>query len=317
RTLEEARQVNYRDYYPPKSVEILNCEVAPALARGESWEGELDVFDASGRRFPLWERADSIRDAEGKMLYGFGLMHDFTKRKRVEEALRESEKKLNVLLNATTDAAFLAEADGTFLAVNDALAKNLDRKKEELIGQSMFKFISTEVAEKRKAVLQKIVESKKPLQGEDDRAGRYFDNSAYPILDDKGNVKQIAVFAKDITKRKQTEQSLHQTHAQLTATLNALPDLLFEIDRDGRIYDFRAPYPELLFILPEAFLGKIIYESLPADVVQVIIPAIAEAAATGRHIGATYTLPMPTGQNWFELSIAAKGDPNTPTGRLI
>jgi PAS domain S-box-containing protein len=63
RSLEEAQQINYRDYYPPESVEILNREVAPALARGESWEGVLDVFDARGRRFPLWERADTVRDA--------------------------------------------------------------------------------------------------------------------------------------------------------------------------------------------------------------------------------------------------------------
>jgi PAS domain S-box-containing protein len=53
RSLEEATQANYRDFYPPDSVEILNQEVAPALARGDSWEGELDVYDAAGRRFPL------------------------------------------------------------------------------------------------------------------------------------------------------------------------------------------------------------------------------------------------------------------------
>ncbi len=90
RSLEEARQLNYRDYYPSESVEILNRDAAPALDRGESWEGELDVFDANGRRFPLWERADSVRDADGKMLYGFGLMHDITERKQAEEALKAS-----------------------------------------------------------------------------------------------------------------------------------------------------------------------------------------------------------------------------------
>jgi PAS domain S-box-containing protein len=40
--------------------------------------------------------------------------------------------------------------------------------------------------------------------------------------------------------------------------------------------------------------------------------AIAEAAKTGRHVGTQYSLQMPTGLNWFELSIAAKGDWNLP-----
>jgi PAS domain S-box-containing protein len=49
RSLEEAKELNYRDYYPPESVEVLNRELAPALERGESWEGEMEVFHASGR----------------------------------------------------------------------------------------------------------------------------------------------------------------------------------------------------------------------------------------------------------------------------
>ncbi len=91
RSLEQARQADYREYYPPESVEMLNREVAPALACGQSWQGVLDVFDASGRRFPLWEHADSICDADGKMLYGFGFMHDDTLRKNVEDTLKQAK----------------------------------------------------------------------------------------------------------------------------------------------------------------------------------------------------------------------------------
>ncbi|OQX06849.1 MAG: hypothetical protein BWK80_50285 [Desulfobacteraceae bacterium IS3] len=95
RSLEEALICNYRDYYPPESLEILNTRVVPALMRGESWEGILDVYDKNGRngrRFPLWERAGSILDADGKMLYGFGFMHDFTKQIQIEEELRKTKK---------------------------------------------------------------------------------------------------------------------------------------------------------------------------------------------------------------------------------
>jgi len=103
-SLERARQLNYRDYYPPESVEILDQVVAPALVRGESWEGGLDVYDANGRLFPLWERADTVRDAEGKMLYRFGLMHDITENKRVEEELRHRDAILEVLATSTKRA---------------------------------------------------------------------------------------------------------------------------------------------------------------------------------------------------------------------
>ncbi len=106
RSLEEALSCNYRDYYPPESLEILNSQVVPALMRGESWEGILDVHDKSGRRFPLWERAGSILDAEGKMLYGFGFMHDCTKQRQTEEELRKAKKAADAANKAKSE--FLA-----------------------------------------------------------------------------------------------------------------------------------------------------------------------------------------------------------------
>jgi len=104
RSLDEARQMNCRDYYPPDSVKILEEQVAPALVRGESWEGELDVCDAAGRRFALWERVDAVRSRDGSLLFGIGFMHDVSERRKSEEllqqrtrALRERVKELHCL----------------------------------------------------------------------------------------------------------------------------------------------------------------------------------------------------------------------------
>ena len=104
--------------------------------------------------------------------------------------------------------AGLAEPDGTFIAANDALAKILSRKKEELIGKSMFEFLSAEVVEKGMATLKKTLASKKRLQWEEEYEGRYFHNSVYPVFDDNGNVKQIAMFARDFTELAQAQEAL-------------------------------------------------------------------------------------------------------------
>ena len=97
-SLAEARARNYRDYYPPESLAILEGEVVPRLARGESWEGELEVQDRGGRRFPLWERAGALRQADGTLAYGFGFMHDISARKAAEAALARQEAELRKLL---------------------------------------------------------------------------------------------------------------------------------------------------------------------------------------------------------------------------
>ncbi len=152
--------------------------------------------------------------------------------KTSEMELGESEKQLTTLLNAITSIAGLADKDGTILAANNALAKSLGRKKEELVGHSMFEFVSSETAEKRKANLQKIVASKKPLQWEDCRAGRYFKNSVYPISDDNGNVKQVAWFAEETTERKKIENKLLQRENYLSALNRAKEIFLSSESKD-------------------------------------------------------------------------------------
>ncbi len=115
-----------------------------------------------------------------------------------------------------------------------------------------------------------------------------------------------------------SEEQHQETHKQLNATLNALPDLLFEVDRHGRIYDFRAPHPELLYVPPEEFLGQTMSQVLPKEVASVITDAIDQAVEQGQHAGTVYPLETATGTtNWFELSAAVKGDPKTPDGRLV
>jgi PAS domain S-box-containing protein len=113
RSAEEAIRLNFRDFYPTDSIDILNREVEPALQRGEPWIGEMDVFTAGGLKFPLWERADSIHDSGGKLLYSFGFMHDISQRRRAEHIneahLRllqaESTCSLAELLSSAIDEA--------------------------------------------------------------------------------------------------------------------------------------------------------------------------------------------------------------------
>ena len=104
---------------------------------------------------------------------------------------------------------------------------------------------------------------------------------------------------------------------RLQATLEALPDLLFVMDRNGRILDFHAPNRIGLFLPPDRFLGVNAVDLLPGPAGDVVRRAIAEALATGHHQGGTYALAMPNGERWFELSIAAHGDRTADDARLV
>lgn len=113
------------------------------------------------------------------------------------------------------------------------------------------------------------------------------------------------------------ETSPLETCARLNATLDALPDLLFVLDRDGRIVDYHAPNPERLYVPPDRFLGRTMNDMLPEPAVGIVNRAIADALAHGHHRGSRYPLPAPDGERWYEISIAAQGDPQAAAGRLV
>ena len=192
----------------PEGKEASDEYALEKINRKEPYTTEYGIIGADGDIRWCYERGQGVFDEQGKVRFLDGVIVDHTDRKQAEEALRESEETLKTLLNATTDVAGLAEPDGTFIAANDALAKILGRKKEELIGKSMFEFLSAEVVEKGMATFKKTLASKKPLQWEEEYEGRYFHNSVYPVFDDNGNVKQIAMFARDFTELAQAQEAL-------------------------------------------------------------------------------------------------------------
>ena len=103
---------------------------------------------------------------------------------------------------------------------------------------------------------------------------------------------------------------LRATKDRLQAMISALPDLMFRLDREGRILEYHSAVSDYLYVKPEFFLGKTVREVLPEEAAGIIMTALAEAAQRGRHHGAIYALPMSQGELWFELSIAAMGAPD-------
>ncbi len=115
----------------------------------------------------------------------------------------------------------------------------------------------------------------------------------------------------------QLKQEFREKKEQIEATLDALPDLLFELDCQGRILEFHSASKELLYASPEEFMDKAVNEILPEEPAAIIMSAIKRAAEKGRDFGAIYSLDIAMSVKWFELSITAKKDPKVANGRFI
>ncbi|MET0210886.1 MAG: CHASE domain-containing protein, partial [Burkholderiaceae bacterium] len=112
--------------------------------------------------------------------------------------------------------------------------------------------------------------------------------------------QRAKALARDMTRE------LRSARDDLESTLNAVPDLLFEVGLDGHIYHYRSGRSDLLSAQPGAFVGRFLNEILPAPAVAECLAALQEAQDTGYSFGRQYGLQLRGEHRWFELSIARK-----------
>jgi len=102
--------------------------------------------------------------------------------------------------------------------------------------------------------------------------------------------------------RRRAESKVYELNKQLSSTLKAIPDLLFEVDNEGQLYQYHATNSENLYESPDEFINNSIVDILPRNAADIVLDAIAKAAETGHYYGSSYSLDLPHGTRWFELS---------------
>jgi PAS domain S-box-containing protein len=85
----------------------------------------------------------------------------------------------------------------------------------------------------------------------------------------------------DITARKQAEQALRTSEAQNRAWLNAIPDLMIRMTKDGTYLDFRPAKNFKTVVSGSDFIGKSIYEIMPPQVSRQRMQYVEQALSTG------------------------------------
>ena len=99
---------------------------------------------------------------------------------------------------------------------------------------------------------------------------------------------------------------LEALRQELSATWQAIPDLLFELDARGRYLRVLTVRQELVVQAPQSLLGRTVHEVMPAHAAQAIQQALDDAAVSGTVWGREFALHVPAGQRWFEISVARK-----------
>ncbi|MEO0004374.1 MAG: hypothetical protein RLZZ22_2066, partial [Pseudomonadota bacterium] len=99
-------------------------------------------------------------------------------------------------------------------------------------------------------------------------------------------------------------RSVLSTRDHLASILEAVPDMLLELDAEGRITEARSARQAPFATLPPELVGRHYAQVLPPAAAEVIAAGLAAARLNGSDYGRRYTLTQGGGERWFEASIA-------------
>jgi two-component system sporulation sensor kinase A len=139
---------------------------------------------------------------DGHVVEVVSVARDITGRIEMQELLQKSEETSRTLLNASPDSMILLDTSGTMFALNNVTAERLGKGIKELLGTCLFDHMPKDVSDRRRSFFDQTVSSGKTTRFIDERDGRFYSITFYPIRNTYGKVVRIASYAHDVTRLK-------------------------------------------------------------------------------------------------------------------
>jgi PAS domain S-box-containing protein len=176
--------------------------------QGVSCELALDLPDSETKLCRILLQPCRPQGVEGAVDGFFAIFTDDSRESSAQQAVRDSQMNAQALLDAVPEASFLMEADGGLLACNTAAAMGLDMAPSKIFGRNLYDLLPSHEADLTREMVAEVGRGKRAVRFLNLFEERIFDHSLCPILNDEGEVARLAVFQRDITDRKRSEEAL-------------------------------------------------------------------------------------------------------------
>jgi PAS domain S-box-containing protein len=184
----------------------------------------------------------------------------------VDKKIKEHERTIRALINATPDAMLLLDNDEIVLGANETMAKRLNRKSDDLLHLTINDLLQSGSITVRMAEEERIARSGKPVHFIEEVKGRWFENNLYPIFDSQGAVIKIAIYSHDITAMKEADHEREQLNIQLskeredllrlTTAFDGMDDCVVITNSSGQIDYANAAFEKRFGYTQTEFRGK-------------------------------------------------------------
>jgi PAS domain S-box-containing protein len=178
-------------------------------------------------------------------------------RKRVEEALLQSETNYRTLVESTQDSIYMVDRNGRYLFMNTHHKIRLGIQDHQDIEMRYDEWHTPEESDQFLKLVKEVISTSKPRQDEYQRDGRWFIRTMSPV---KNAIMEmtiaVTVVSTEITRTKWLEKTLSSLEAQYRTLVESTRDSIYTVDRECRYLFMNSHHKNRLGINDDQYKGK-------------------------------------------------------------
>jgi PAS domain S-box-containing protein len=242
------------------------------VERGVTRNVVLNPRSASGEVIPTSLNASALRDPDGKVIGAIGVLRDM---RELDKARAYAES----LIKNAPDPVFVSDLEGKILQANDAVSELLGFRQDEVLEQSLSRFISAEETMEFTAALREVVErgvTRNAVLNPRSASGEVIPTSlnASALRDPEGKVIGAIGVLRDM-------RELDKARAYAESLIENAPDPVFVSDLEGKILQANDAVSQLLGFRQDEVLEQSLSRFISAEETMEFTAALREVVERG------------------------------------
>ena len=242
------------------------------VERGVTRNARLNPRSASGEVIPTTLNASALRDPDGKVIGGIGILRDM---RELDKARAYAES----LIKNAPDPVFVSDLEGKILQANDAVSALLGFRPDEVLEQSLSRFISPEETREFTAALREVVArgvTRNARLNPRSASGEVIPTTlnASALRNPDGKVIGAIGILRDM-------RELDKARAYAESLIKNAPDPVFVSDLEGKILQANDAVSALLGFRPDEVLEQSLSRFISPEETREFTAALREVVARG------------------------------------
>jgi PAS domain S-box-containing protein len=234
---DEVVEQSLSRFISPEETREFMAALDEVVERGVTRNAALNPRSAAGEVIPTSLNASALRDSDGNVIGAIGILRDM---RELDKARAYAQR----LIDDAPDPVFVSDLEGKILQANEAVSQLLGFRQDEVVEQSLSRFISPEETREFTAALREVVErgvTRNAVLNPRSASGEIIPTSlnASALRDSDGNVIGAIGVLRDM-------RELDKARAYAQRLIDDAPDPVFVSDLEGKILQANEAVSQLL-----------------------------------------------------------------------